>query len=110
MKSYLICPAKLVIWEPHKMHSEISNEGYKNGKREGLWESYYRNGQLHTKGQYRKGKREGEWEFYYRNGQLECKGYYKNGNQDGLFQFYYAKGQFDPHRSGTYKNGKKIGS
>ena len=55
------------------MHSEISNEGYKNGKREGLWESYYRNGQLHTKGQYRKGKREGEWEFYYRNGQLECK-------------------------------------
>ena len=52
------------------MHSEISNEGYKNGKREGLWESYYRNGQLHTKGHYRKGKREGKWEFYYRNGQL----------------------------------------
>ena len=63
------------------MNSEISNDGYKNGKREGLWESHYRNGQLHTKGHYRKGKREGEWEFYYRNGILECKGYYKNGNQ-----------------------------
>ncbi|MDC0398734.1 hypothetical protein OAN59_03450 [Alphaproteobacteria bacterium] len=92
------------------MSSDIINDGYKNGKREGLWESHYRNGQLHTKGHYRKGKREGEWEFYYRNGKLECKGYYKNGNQDGLFQFYYAKGQFDPHRSGTYKNGKKISS
>ena len=55
------------------MNSEISNDGYKNGKREGLWESHYRNGQLHTKGHYRKGKREGEWEFYYRNGKLECK-------------------------------------
>ena len=90
------------------MSSSINNEGYKSGKREGLWESRYRNGQLHTKGYYRKGKREGEWEFYYRNGQLEYKGYYKNGIQDGIFQYYYSKGQLDHNRSGTYKNGKKI--
>ena len=90
------------------MTSKPDNKGYKNGKREGLWESYYRNGQLHTKGFYRKGKREGEWEFYFRNGQLECKGTYKNGNEDGVFEFYYSKGQFDPSRSGNYKNGKKL--
>ena len=92
------------------MTSKIDHEGYTNGKREGLWESYYRNGQLHTKGVYRKGKREGEWEFYFRNGQLECKGTYKNGNEDGVFEFYYSKGQFDPSWSGNYKNGKKLSS
>ena len=92
------------------MTSKIDHEGYTNGKREGLWESYYRNGQLHTKGVYRKGKREGEWEFYFRNGQLECKGTYKNGNEDGVFEFYYSKGQSDPSRSGNYKNGKKLSS
>ena len=92
------------------MTSKIDHEGYTNGKREGLWESYYRNGQLHTKGVYRKGKREGEWEFYFRNGQLECKGTYKNGNEDGVFEFNNSKGQFDPSRSGNYKNGKKLSS
>ena len=92
------------------MTLKIDTEGHKNGKREGMWESHYRNGQLHTKGVYRKGKREGEWEFYFRNGQLECKGTYKNGNEDGVFEFYYSKGQSDPSRSGNYKNGKKLSS
>jgi len=32
------------------------------------------------------GKRHGLWEWYYDNGQLWYKGYYINGQEDGLWE------------------------
>ena len=43
---------------------------WKDGKPDGLWESYHENGQLSSKGHYKDGKRDGLWKFYYEDGQL----------------------------------------
>ena len=38
-------------------------------------------------------KKNGLFEEYYKNGQLKIKGDYKNGIKDGYFEFYYENGQ-----------------
>jgi antitoxin component YwqK of YwqJK toxin-antitoxin module len=49
-----------------------------DGKKDGLWVTYYDNGQLDTKGNYKNGLRDGVWETYYWNGTLERE-LYNNG-------------------------------
>jgi antitoxin component YwqK of YwqJK toxin-antitoxin module len=45
------------------------------GKKDGPFESYYKNGQLEEKGTYKDGEWDGLWEEYYKNGQLKGKGH-----------------------------------
>ena len=54
-------------------------ETYKEGKEDGVWETYYSNGQLRYKRTWKDGKEDGVWEDYYKNGQLEIKKTYKEG-------------------------------
>jgi len=79
----------------------------KNGKKEGPWVGYYKNGQLDYKGTYKNGKWDGPWVSYYDNGQLWLKGTYKDGKWDGPWVYYYKDGQLD--YKGTYKDGKLDG-
>jgi antitoxin component YwqK of YwqJK toxin-antitoxin module len=58
--------------------------GFKNGKNEGLYKSY--------------------WE----DGSLFAKGNYKNGKEEGVWIYYSEDGSVWKERSGTYKNGKKV--
>ena len=53
--------------------SGVQSGSFKNGKREGLWVSYHKNGNTGTKEIYKDGKREGFYEMYYENGQLKEK-------------------------------------
>ena len=46
---------------------------YKEGKKDGSYESYYENGQLKSKTSYQKNKRDGSYESYYENGKLRYK-------------------------------------
>ena len=68
----------------------------------GEWVSYYKNGQLESKGIYNNGIKEGEWIWYYDNGQLQIKGFYKNGKQVGEWISYYYNGQIQ--LKGFYKH------
>ncbi len=49
---------------------------YKDGKKDGYWESFHDNGKLSEKGNYKKGLRVGIWESYHDNGQLWVRGKY----------------------------------
>ena len=49
------------------------------GRKQGLWEYYYPNGQLHIKGSYVSGEKEGIWEYYYSYGSLNAIKVYENG-------------------------------
>ena len=82
----------------------------KNGKREGVWFSYWNNGQLYSKGNYKNGKKEGAWVFYWDIGQLMRKGNYKNGKREGAWVEYEKDGTLDRERSGIYKNGLRWGA
>ena len=64
------------------------------GKKHGLEESYYENGQLKSKGSYKDGIKEGLWENYYENGQLNDKVNYKDGVHEGLWELYNEDGSF----------------
>ena len=78
----------------------------KNGKKEGPWVSYHKNGQISSKGAFKNGWKEGHWVTYYDNGQLETKGDYKNVRFEGPWVVYHDNGQL--MSKGTYKDGMKV--
>ena len=56
---------------------------YKDGKKDGYWESFHDNGKLSEKGNYKKGLRVGIWKSFHDNGQLWVKvKYTKDGTRD----------------------------
>ena len=72
------------------------NERYyvdKNGLRQGLYESFYENGQLRRRCTYKDGKLDGLYESFYENGQLKERCTYKNNKLDGLCEWFDINGQ-----------------
>ena len=55
--------------------------------------NYYRNGQLGMRENYKDGKRDGLFESYFDNGQLNYGKNYKDGQRDGLTEWYYQNGE-----------------
>ena len=95
----------------------------RNGKKDGSWVSYYKNGQLSFKGTYKDGKEDGPCVSYYENGKLSQKGEYKNGKREGHWVFFDQNDssgyqervdsfkigeQMFEIDSGTYKDGVKV--
>jgi len=85
----------------------ITKGSYKNGKKHGLWETYYENGLLKNKANYRDGKNDGTWEVYSYDGSLSVKGIFKDGKKDGLWKTFFQNGQVESKE--TYKDGKRVG-
>ena len=88
--------------------SGIEIGSFKNGKKNGEWLSYHRNGQLFSKGNFTNGEKGGLWEFYHENGQLKAKDNFKNGKLDGESFYYWDNGQLSG--KGIYKNNKGEGT
>ena len=57
----------------------LTNGVLKNGKKNGLWEYYYEDGQLRDKGNYKDGKEDGPWVWYDKNGKVAGISTYKDG-------------------------------
>jgi len=91
----------------HKNGQLMVKANFENGKEQGAFVSYRDNGQLKNKGNYKNGKEEGAWVWYYDNGQVNDKRSYKNGKKEGAWVGYYENGQL--RFEGHYKNGKKEG-
>lgn len=78
---------------------------YEEGKREGVWSSWYEDGQLKSEAKYRNGKRHGFSKTWYPNGQLRYKGRYHHGERSGEWTFYDREGEvvkkerYDPKES-----------
>ena len=67
---------------------------YKDGKKDGLYTSWYENGQKSEEGNYMNNDREGIWTTWYENGQKESEGTYKFGEMKlELWTFWYDNGQ-----------------
>ena len=102
-----------------------------NGKREGTWIGYHKNGEIAYKSNYLNGLLEGDNWSYYDNKKLKSHTFFKNGKLDEFNIFYHKNGQlafkykykeFIQHGkqieyhengqlkfSGIYRNGKKDG-
>ena len=65
------------------------------GKKHGLSEIYYENGQLEDKLSYKDGKLHGPQNYYFQNGQLKNKSNFKDGKRNGVSESYYETGQLE---------------
>lgn len=63
-----------------------------DGKRSGLWESFYDNGYRWSEMEYYKGKRDGNVVSYFPNGMMRYQGQYASDNRVGLWMFYDTTG------------------
>jgi len=82
---------------------------FRNGKKDGPWESYDENGKLESKETYKDGKEDTVVYYtYHDNGKLEYKGTFKNGKEDGPWVWYDRFGTLDEELTGTFKNGVKV--
>ena len=87
--------ALLVFQEHVKPSKRIQKtNNYKDGKRDGYWESFHDNGKLSEKGKYKKGIRIGVWESFHDNGQLWVRGKYnKDGRRDASWEYFDKTGE-----------------
>ncbi|MDB4170527.1 toxin-antitoxin system YwqK family antitoxin [Polaribacter sp.] len=93
------------MFENYKNGQLQLKENYKDGVRNGVFESYYENGQLAEKENYKFGDRDGSYEGYFESGQLKSKENYKDGVRNGEFESYYENGQLNGKLSeGEYKS------
>jgi len=72
---------------------KITGKYTSDRKREGLWESFYEDGQAWSIGSFSKGVESGEKKVWYPNGKLRYKGEIKNDKPIGLWEFWDKKGK-----------------
>lgn len=78
------------------------------GLNQGLWESFYLNGNVKNKGEYVNGKKLGKWEYFFHSGKKEQEGYFdKNGKYTGEWVWYYESGNI--LRRENYRRGIEDG-
>ncbi len=86
------------------------------GNKNGLWKTFYANGNLRANGNYLNNKHVGDWIYYYDNGKIEQAGKYDNkGRAQGVWKWYYpcenpCNGEFGTLKKvENYKNNKLDG-
>jgi hypothetical protein len=77
------------------------------GKRQGLYQYWYDNGQLWERCEYVNGKQQGTYQRWHDNGQLWIQCEYVNGKIHGLYQYWHTNGK--PEYECEYVNGKRHG-
>jgi len=80
---------------------------FKDEKADGLYTSWYENGQKESEGNWKDGKQDGLWRFWFSTGQKEQEGTYKDGKLVGLWTFWFSTGQKWSEK--TYKDDKENG-
>jgi len=98
--------------------AKVEEGDYEDGRKIGLWKTYYPSGKLKNEITYEAGRPKGPYTTYYENGQVEEKGNWSLTKNYGSFKRYYENGQvaqefeFDQSgkRNGTqkyyYENGQ----
>ena len=81
--------------------------------KDGVVETFYKNGQLESRGNYKDGKQDGLWETFLSNnnplilhGHLQSRGNYKNDEEDGLWEEFDRDGNLTSTK--TWENGVLI--
>jgi len=74
------------------------------GEREGIWEWFYKNGNIQQRIPYKEGKWDGIEEFFYKNGNIRRRTPYKEDRKDGIEEFFYKNGNIEwriPYKEGN---------
>jgi antitoxin component YwqK of YwqJK toxin-antitoxin module len=79
----------------------------KDGKFDGLYLTWYENGQKKNEGNYNNGEKVGKWTYWFDSGKKEKEETYKNGKNDGKVTSWFDSGKKEKEE--TYKNGNPDG-
>lgn len=59
----------------------------------GVIETYFKDGTLSTLGTYVDGEKDGEWQYYLKNGRFKAQGHYAHGKMTGDWVWYQENGE-----------------
>ncbi len=79
----------------------------KYGKKEGLYQTWYKNGQKFIECTYKEGKLDGICKIWHSNGEKIKEIIYKKGKLDGIYKTWYSDGE--KMSECTFKDGKEEG-
>lgn len=86
---------------------DYSEEGkYIIGLKDGIWKSFYSNGNLRFKGNFQQGNPDGKQSFYYENGKIKEEQYFKMGIREKTWTKYNIEGI--PVLLISYKNDEEV--
>ncbi len=86
---------------------KVREEGsYIMGSKNGMWKTYYNDGQLYHSGNFVQGSPDGRHVFYYPDGTLKEEQYYVMGRRDKNWKKYYENGAL--FLTITYRNDEEI--
>ena len=99
---------KLTPYIEYYSNGNVGIKGQLNskGQREGLWEVFYENGNIHSRIPYKEGKIDGINEWFYENGNIRRRTTFKEGNEDGIDEWFCANGNITKTR--VWKDGQLI--
>ena len=87
--------------------SQMKSKGnYKDGKQDGMWISWYENGQKKCEGEYKDGLEVGVWIWWDESGQKQCDGEFEDGYEVGVWIWWDENGQ--KFIEGDSKDGKVV--
>jgi len=79
-----------------------------DGKREGLWITYFSDERVLSKAHFDNGVLNGPFESYQSSGEIRAIGSYKDGKRSGDWVTYQSSGEVWQMLSGTFVNGVKV--
>ena len=82
----------------------------RNGKKEGLWTTFFSDGRALSKAHFKNGILNGHFESYQSNGDVRAIGNYKDGKRSGDWVTYQSSGEVWQILSGTFIDGVKVGN
>ena len=82
----------------------------RNGKKEGLWTTFFSDGRALSKAHFKNGILNGHFESYQSNGDVRAIGNYKDGKRSGDWVTYQSSGEVWQTLSGTFMDGVKVGN
>lgn len=75
-------------------YGKIIKEGiYVNNKKEGIWKSYYKNGNLKASITYKNNRQNGYAKIYYKNRIVSEEGIWKGNRWTGQYKYYHKNGK-----------------
>jgi len=94
------------VWTLNEQQSDLGR--YSNGKKDGVWTTWYRNGQKESKVDYDDGRKDGKWTHWYENGKKHSEENYDDGVKDGEYIERDSLGNIV--LKGLFNNGIKDGN
>lgn len=79
----------------NSMGTVLEKGGYvdEQGRKQGVWTTFYLDGAQRSKGAYKDGLKTGEWLYYFQDGKVEQKGIYVRDLPEETWYWYYPNGQ-----------------